>query len=72
MGARKASLGSLNLISKKTAALEENLVKTVSVKVTNDKGIVVKSSANPQGPGSNLSGNLTSKSPKSVMTFRSA
>ena len=58
---------------KKASMLDENLVKTVSVKVNNDKGIaVVKSSANPQGPASSLSGNLTSKSPKSVMTFRSA
>lgn len=73
VGSRKASFGSLNLMSKKTTMLDENLVKTVSVKVNNDKGIaVVKSSANPQGPASSLSGNLTSKSPKSVMTFRSA
>ena len=62
----------MNIVAKKTAALDEGLVKKVSVNVNNDKGIVVKSSANPQGPASSLSGNLTSKSPKSVLTFRSA
>lgn len=41
VGSRKASLGSLNLMSKKTTMLDENLVKTVSVKVNNDKGTAV-------------------------------
>jgi hypothetical protein len=59
-------------VSRKNNILDEGLVKKVSVNVNNQKGIVVKSSANPQGPASSLSGNLTSKSPKSVLTFRSA